>query len=312
MSPLPDLDISRHLDDTPDQRLSHLEKQHPSKTSLQEGWIATSVEVQSSLPSERAMSLQAPDAAARPGHDRQWAHNGSEKSFHSFPSMSMSDGSMEHGMPSQKEQGSGVKKDLMALLNLMAVIPIVSFGVALYTLFTSLILLLLSPLRFCIPTRPPLTTQLHHHLLPPLNLHFKSAYSSRRCYPPPPPSTTAWPGTTTSTSPPQSRDPAITTTDTTTPTLPRLLTVLLLTPVLSLPTSISAFILAIFWMFSALTTDETADPERAAGRRTLDDGRWLAKRLRRWWLRWLGGELFDGHGKGRGSGRRDGARSSRR
>ena len=65
----------------------------------------------------------------------------------------------------------------------------------------------------------------------------------------------------------------------------------LLTPVFAGIMAFAAWVVAIFWLFSALTANELED---GGTKRGSEDGRSFLQNLVRWWVNWLDGEMLWG------------------
>lgn len=210
----------------------------------------------------------------------------------------------------------GLKKDLGALVrsvaryfyavlgqltqnlqvNFLTCIPFVSLGIALYTIGAIFLLSVLSPLNLCLHNRDSFKTQIRLCLLPATNFHYRCAWSESRA-------TRSnvrrsWPGTivaSASSISDSEMQQAMRTMDP-----PRnivLIAVHLLSPLISIPMFFSAFVVALWWIMSAITADDTADGftqdhPRREGQGGFDEGQNLARGLRLWWIGWLSGQVM--------------------
>ena len=173
----------------------------------------------------------------------------------------------------------------------MFLTPFVSFAMAFYTLFALFVLLFLAPLNICISSRKPLSLQLRTLLVPATNLHYKCAWSSSCA------STEnihrSWPGSVCSDTSDEELQLPLHKADA--PKNSLLVTILLLSPPLSLPFVCAALVVALWWIMSAITANDVADGiseeqprrERHGG---FDEGQRLARGLRHWWIGWLSGD----------------------
>ena len=76
-----------------------------------------------------------------------------------------------------------------------------------------------------------------------------------------------------------------------------LIVVHLLSPLVSIPMVFAAIIVALWWIMSAITADDTADGfdaehPRREGQGGFDEGQNLARGLRNWWVGWLSGQVL--------------------
>lgn len=125
---------------------------------------------------------------------------------------------------------------------------LLSFAIALWTILALFVSLLLVPLRLCSKGRPTLGAQLTNFLAPPLNLQLRLiySYSSAQNY-----------------------------------SVPMLVIVQLLAPIVAIGVAIGAWTSACFWFFSAILGDPAGQDQ---GR---NDGKDSLLGVRRWWDRWL-------------------------
>ena len=175
----------------------------------------------------------------------------------------------------------------------MSIIPLVSIVTAFYAVLTIIFTIVLAPLNYCISTRPTLGEQLRRLFVPAINLQYKCAWSSSRassdnvCR--------SWPGSIHSNISDHRLGMPIHTADA--PSNVPTLFVLLLSPGLSISMACAAFVVALWWIMSAITANEVADGvsgdhPKKEGQGGFDEGQRLARKLRIWWIGWLSGEKF--------------------
>ncbi|KAF2201949.1 hypothetical protein GQ43DRAFT_17108 [Delitschia confertaspora ATCC 74209] len=138
------------------------------------------------------------------------------------------------------------EKAVQLLLYLSGPCAFLSLVITLWTLFSLFIALLLQPFRIC-TARQNLSTQLKTFLAPPLNLHLHLiySYSSATDY-----------------------------------SIPLLIIIHLLSPLVASGVAVMAWTSAFFWCFSALLGDP-------AGQDGHNDGKDSILGVRNWWDRWL-------------------------
>lgn len=178
----------------------------------------------------------------------------------------------------------------------MTCMPFVGLGVALYTFLALLATAVFAPLNMCLSNRASLRTQLRIFLLPATNFHYRCAWSDsratrdniRRSWPGSPAASISRFSDTEMQHTTQSMDP---------PSNITLVAVHLLSPLLSIPVFFAAIVVALWWIMSAITADDTADGfsserPRREGQGGFDEGQKLARGLRLWWVGWLSGRAF--------------------
>ena len=135
---------------------------------------------------------------------------------------------------------------------LSTVAPLLALPLALYTLLMATVLLLLLPLRLCIPTCPS-PNCFYHFLSPPPTYQLSLIFSS------------------------YGKD-AIN--DPRTRSIIKLVLFNIVAPIYAVAIAAAAWVAAIFWSYTAILGNPDGKEER-------DDGREAVLSVRGWWERWL-------------------------
>ena len=135
---------------------------------------------------------------------------------------------------------------------LSTVAPLLALPLALYTLLTATVLLLLLPLRLCIPTYPS-PNCFYHFLSPPSTYQLSLIFSSYE---------------KDSINDPRTRS------------IIKLILFNIVAPIYAVAIAAAAWVAAIFWSYTAILGNPDGKEER-------DDGREAVLSVRGWWERWL-------------------------
>ncbi|PYH91675.1 hypothetical protein BO71DRAFT_302235, partial [Aspergillus ellipticus CBS 707.79] len=162
---------------------------------------------------------------------------------------------------------------LLMLFRLSVPVPVFSFCAALYTIFGLLFVLLVSPLRICscIPyfRTTSFRAQLCDLLVPQLHIHERLVCLRR------------FSARSSSTQPIYDPDASFVPESTASYSIGGLISVLLLSPFLSIAVLLLAWTAAFFWVFAMVL----GNPD---GTERKDDGRAAVLGVCRWWQIWLG------------------------
>ena len=132
--------------------------------------------------------------------------------------------------------------------------PILATGVTLYAIFTTFLILLLSPLCLC-KSQQPMRAHLTRFLVPPLHLQLGLVYSQSETVAENPPSSIAMLGL-----------------------------INILGPFVAVGISTAAWVAAAFWMFTKILGNPNANQDKDD---ESNEGRAAVLEVRRWWEAWL-------------------------